>query len=99
MWLVTGSGALFAAFPDAYAMVFSGFYIPFMLLLVSLIFRAVAIEFRGKVSSPMWRRIWYTAFAGGSVLSAFLVGVALGNLVRRVPLDSKHEFAGTFGGL
>ena len=55
MWLVTGGGALFAVFPDAYATVFSGFYTPFMLLLVSLIFRAVAIEFRGKVSSPMWR--------------------------------------------
>jgi Cytochrome bd terminal oxidase subunit II/Integrase core domain len=63
MWLVTGGGALFAVFPDAYATVFSGFYTPFMLLLVSLIFRAVAIEFRGKVSSPMWRRMWDIAFA------------------------------------
>jgi transposase InsO family protein len=63
VWLVTGGGALFAGFPDAYATVFSGFYIPFMLLLVSLIFRAVAIEFRGKVSSPMWRRMWDIAFA------------------------------------
>ncbi len=62
MWLVT-SGALFAVFPDAYATVFSGFYTPFMLLLVSLIRRAVAIEFRGKVSSPMWRRMWDIAFA------------------------------------
>ena len=63
VWLVTGGRALFAVFPDAYATVFSGFYIPFMLLLVSLIFRAVAIEFRGKVSSPMWRRMWDIAFA------------------------------------
>jgi hypothetical protein len=62
VWLVTG-GALFAVFPDAYATVFSGFYTPFMLLLVSLILRAVAIEFRGKVSSPMWRRMWDIAFA------------------------------------
>lgn len=90
VWLVTGGGALFAAFPEAYATVFSGFYIPFMLLLAALIFRAVAIEFRSKEPWRWWRRMWDVAFAGGSFLSAFLIGVAMGNIVRGVPLD--HEF-------
>jgi len=67
------SRALFAVFPDAYATVFSGFYTPFMLLLVSLILRAVAIEFRGKVSSPMWRRMWDIAFAKRGYVEAMTV--------------------------
>ncbi len=95
VWLVTGGGALFAAFPEAYATVFSGFYLPFMLLLVSLIFRAVAIEFRSKESWGWWRQMWDVAFAGGSVMSAFLIGVAMGNIVQGIPLDADHEFAGT----
>jgi len=99
VWLVTGGGALFAAFPEAYATVFSGFYLPFMLLLCSLIFRAVAIEFRSKEPWLWWRRMWDIAFFGGSILSAFLIGVAMGNVVRGVPLGADHEFAGTFLGL
>lgn len=95
VWLVVGGGALFAAFPEAYATVFSGFYLPFMLLLVSLIFRAVAIEFRSKEPWGWWRRMWDTAFSFGSVLSAFLIGVAMGNIVRGIPLDGDHEFVGT----
>lgn len=96
VWLVTGGGALFAAFPEAYATVFSGFYLPFMLLLVSLIFRAVAIEFRSKETWGWWRQMWDIAFAGGSVLSAFLIGVAMGNIVRGIPLDAQHEYVGGF---
>ncbi|HEY5792679.1 MAG TPA: cytochrome d ubiquinol oxidase subunit II [Chthoniobacterales bacterium] len=96
VWLVTGGGALFAAFPEAYATVFSGFYIPFMLLLAALIFRAVAIEFRSKEPWRWWRRMWDIAFAGGSFLSALLIGVAMGNIVRGVPLDAEFEFRGTF---
>ena len=96
VWLVTGGGALFAAFPEAYATVFSGFYLPFMLLLVALIFKAVAIEFRSKEKWGWWRQMWDVAFAGGSVLSAFLIGVAMGNIVKGIPLDADHEFAGTF---
>ncbi len=99
VWLVTGGGALFAAFPEAYATVFSGFYLPFMLLLCALIFRAVAIEFRSKEPWPWWRQMWDVLFALGSTLSALLIGVAMGNIVRGVPLDADHEFVGTFLGL
>ena len=99
VWLVTGGGAMFAAFPDVYATVFSGFYSAFMILLVVLIFRAVAIEFRSKRSTPRWRQIWDTAFSVSSIFIAFLMGVALGNIVRGIPLASDKEFQGTFLGL
>jgi len=99
VWLVTGGGALFAAFPPVYATVFSGFYFAFMLLLVSLIFRAVAIEFRSKQPMGWWRQMWDISFAGGSVLSSLLIGVAMGNIAWGVPVDANGEFAGTFLGL
>lgn len=99
VWLVTGGGALFAAFPEAYATVFSGFYLPFMLLLCSLIFRAVAIEFRSKEKWTWWRQFWDVAFSAGSLLASLLIGVAMGNIVRGIPLDGQHEFAGSFLGL
>ena len=99
VWLVTGGGALFAAFPEAYATAFSGFYLAMMLLLVGLIFRAVAIEFRSKRESVVWRKFWDTSFSISSILSAFLVGVALGNVGWGVPLDQNFEFVGTFFGL
>jgi len=95
VWLVTGGGALFAAFPEAYATVFSGFYIPFMLFLLALIFRAVAIEFRSKQPAHWWRRMWDIGFAAGSVLAALLLGVAMGNIAYGVPLDSNFVFNGT----
>jgi len=99
VWLVTGGGALFAAFPMVYATAFSGFYLAFMLLLFALLFRAVAIEFRSKQPMHWWRRMWDVAFAGGSICSAFLIGVTMGNVAWGVPLDANHEFAGTFLGL
>jgi cytochrome d ubiquinol oxidase subunit II len=99
VWLVTGGGALFAAFPEAYATVFSGFYLAFMLLLWCLIFRAVAIEFRGRQPMRWWRQMWDVSFSLSSLLSALLIGVALGNLAYGVPLSPEHEFAGTFFGL
>ena len=99
VWLVTGGGALFAAFPQAYATVFSGFYLPFMLLLCSLIFRAVAIEFRSKETWTWWRQLWDVAFSLSSLVASLLIGVAMGNIVRGIPLDSDHEFAGSFFGL
>lgn len=99
VWLVTGGGALFAAFPEVYATVFSGFYLAFILLLVALIFRAVAIEFRSKQPMRWWRQMWDVSFAAGSVLSSFLIGVAMGNIAWGVPLDERHEFAGSFLGL
>src|SRR5476651_46876 len=70
VWLVTGGGALFAAFPNVYATVFSGFYLALYLLLASLIFRAVAIEFRSKRPERWWRQMWDVSFAGGSIVSA-----------------------------
>ena len=99
VWLVTGGGALFAAFPGAYATVFSGFYNAFMLLLAALIFRAVSIEFRSKEPGVAWRKSWDIAFASGSFLAALLIGVAMGNIARGIPLDSQGDFVGTFIGL
>ncbi len=99
VWLVTAGGALFAAFPNVYATVFSGFYLAFMLLLASLIFRAVAIEFRSKQPMRWWRQTWDVSFAAGSVMSSLLIGVALGNLAWGIPIDDRGEFAGDFLGL
>jgi len=99
VWLVTGGGALFAAFPDVYATVFSGFYTPFIVLLFMLIFRAVAIEFRSKQPMPWWRGLWDTAFSIASFLIALLMGVALGNIVTGVPLGPDMEYGGSTLGL
>ncbi|PTY01510.1 cytochrome d ubiquinol oxidase subunit II [Verrucomicrobia bacterium LW23] len=99
VWLVVGGGALFAAFPEAYATVFSGFYIPFKLLLCCLIFRAVAIEFRSKEPWRWWRQMWDVAFCLSSILAAFLIGVSMGNIVRGIPLDADNEYAGGLGTL
>ena len=96
VWLVTGGGALFAAFPNVYATVFSGFYLAFVLLLVALIFRAVAIEFRSKQPMRWWRQMWDIGFSAGSLLSSLLIGVAMGNIAWGIPLDERGEFAGTF---
>jgi cytochrome d ubiquinol oxidase subunit II len=94
VWLVTGGGALFAAFPDVYATAFSGFYLVFVLLLVALIFRAVAIEFRSKQPMRWWRQMWDVAFCGSSLLSSLLIGIAMGNIAWGIPLDARGEYAG-----
>ncbi|MEI6177061.1 MAG: cytochrome d ubiquinol oxidase subunit II [Verrucomicrobiota bacterium] len=99
VWLVTGGGALFAAFPPVYATVFSGFYLAFILLLFALIFRAVAIEFRSKEPWLWWRRWWDRGFFAGSTTASMLIGVAMGNIVWGIPIDARGEFAGTFLGL
>ncbi len=99
VWLITGGGAIFAAFPHVYATVFSGMYLALLLVLLGLILRAVSLEFRSKVASPGWRRTWDVAFAVGSALPALLFGVAMGNLLRGLPLSADKEFAGTFLGL
>jgi cytochrome d ubiquinol oxidase subunit II len=99
VWLITGGGAIFAAFPHVYATVFSGLYLPLMLVLFALIFRAVSIEFRSKSPSAHWRNTWDVAFAVGSVLPALLFGVAVGNILRGLPLDDTKNFAGTFSDL
>ena len=99
VWLITGGGALFAAFPHVYATVFSGFYTALILLLFALIFRAIALEFRSKQPMKWWRKAWDTAFSVSSLLIALLMGVALGNIITGVPIDSNKEFAGSFFGL
>lgn len=96
VWLITGGGALFAAFPEVYATVFSGFYLALFLLLVVLIFRAVGIEFRSKRESPRWRKNWDIAFSVSSYVIALLLGVAMGNIIIGVPLNQRHEFIGNF---
>lgn len=96
VWLVTGGGALFAAFPDVYATVFSGFYLALILLLVGLIFRAVAIEFRSKEASRTWRQLWDVSFCVASILIPVLMGVALGNIVVGIPVDATKEYTGGF---
>jgi cytochrome d ubiquinol oxidase subunit II len=95
VWLVTFGGAIFAAFPDAYATAFSGFYLAFMLLLVALIFRAVSIEFRSKSQSKVWRSLFDFAFSAASTLATFLYGVAVGNCMLGLPIGADREFAGT----
>ena len=99
VWLVTGGGALFAAFPMVYATVFSGFYLALILLLAALIGRAVSFEFRSKVESPSWRRVWDRVFGIGSFLPALLFGVAVGNVMRGIPMDLAGNYTGTFFGL
>jgi cytochrome d ubiquinol oxidase subunit II len=99
VWLVTGGGALFAAFPDVYATVFSGFYLPFMLLLAALIFRAVALEFRSKEPYGWWRTTWDISFSISSIGAALLIGVALGNIAMGIPLDASGEYIGGFWNL
>ncbi len=99
VWLLTGGGALFAAFPIVYATVFSGFYLALMLLLTALIFRAVSMEFRGKVDSEKWRKWWDLAFGIGSLLPAVLFGVAYGNIMRGIPINAQGDFTGSFLGL
>ncbi len=94
VWLVTFGGALFAAFPEAYATAFSGLYIPFMLLLFALIGRAIAIEFRSKQKQGFWRGYWDFTFWGASTLATLLFGVAVGNAVRGIPIGMDREFSG-----
>jgi cytochrome bd ubiquinol oxidase subunit II len=96
VWLLTGGGAIFAAFPAVYATVFSGFYLAMMLVVLGLMFRGIAIEFRNKVDSARWRNAWDWGVCLGSLLPALLFGVAIGNVVSGVPLDSQRNFAGTF---
>jgi cytochrome d ubiquinol oxidase subunit II len=96
VWLIVFGGALFAAFPNAYASVFSGFYTAFMLLLFALIFRAVSIEFRSKMKSDTWRFVWDIGFFVSSTLATLLFGVAVGNGIVGIPLDAEGNFIGSF---
>ena len=91
VWLVVGGGVLFAAFPVVYAALFSGFYVALMLVLLFLILRAVAIEFRSKRDSAAWRSFWDWVFSISSIALALLLGVALGNVIAGVPLASSGD--------
>jgi cytochrome d ubiquinol oxidase subunit II len=94
VWMITAGGAMFAAFPDWYATLFSGFYLALVLMLLALILRGVAFEFRSKQPSLAWRQWWDRAIFFGSALPALLWGVALANLVRGVPIDASMTFTG-----
>lgn len=95
VWLVTFGGALFAAFPVAYATVFSSFYTAFFLLLTCLIGRAVSLEFRSKVHSTAWRKVWDTGFFLSSFTAALLLGVAGGNVMAGMELGPKYVYEGS----
>jgi cytochrome bd ubiquinol oxidase subunit II len=94
VWLLTAGGATFAAFPHWYATLFSGFYLPLLLILAALIVRALGFDYRGKVDSVRWRRRWDLAIFWGSLVPALLWGVAFSNIVRGVPIDADKEFTG-----
>jgi cytochrome bd ubiquinol oxidase subunit II len=96
VWLLTAGGAIFAAFPHWYATLFSGFYLALFLILVALIVRAVAFEFRSKDDNPRWRKTWDWAIFFGSAVPALLWGVAIANIVRGVPIDENMTFTGNF---
>ncbi|MCC5479674.1 cytochrome d ubiquinol oxidase subunit II [Streptomyces barringtoniae] len=99
VWLLTAGGATFAAFPEWYATLFSGFYLPLLIILVCLIVRGVAFEYRAKRPEENWQRNWETAIFWTSLIPAFLWGVAFGNIVRGVKIDQHFEYVGSLGDL
>ena len=96
VWLLAAGGSMVVAFPHLYATSFSGFYLALMLVLWLLLLRGLGIEFRHQIDHDLWRHAWDVAFSVSSVLLALLFGVALGNVLRGVPLDERGEFQGTF---
>ena len=96
VWLLTAGGAMFAAFPHWYATMFSGFYLALVLMLVALILRGVAFEFRSKKESPRWRNTWDWLLFTGSFIPALLWGVAISNLIYGVPIDENMNYIGSF---
>ncbi|QFZ75408.1 cytochrome d ubiquinol oxidase subunit II [Streptomyces fagopyri] len=99
VWLLSAGGATFAAFPEWYATLFSGFYLPLLLILVCLIVRGVAFEYRAKRPEESWQRNWETAIFWTSLIPAFLWGVAFGNIVHGVKIDKSFEYVGDLGDL
>jgi hypothetical protein len=96
VWILTAGGAMFAAFPHWYATLFSGFYLALLLMLAALIVRGVAFEFRSKDRHPAWRATWDWMIFVGSAIPALLWGVALGNLLKGVPIDADKHYVGGF---
>jgi len=99
VWLIAAGAALFAGFPNAYATLFSGLYLALLLILVTLILRGVAFQFRDKAATPIWRNFWDWALFAGSIIPALLWGVAIGNLLQGLPIDGEKQYAGTLGDL
>ncbi|WP_155371186.1 cytochrome d ubiquinol oxidase subunit II [Catellatospora vulcania] len=95
VWLITAGGAMFAAFPEWYATLFSGFYLPLLLILAALILRGVAFDFRGKRPEAAWRRRWDRCIVFGSAVPAFVWGVVFANVVRGIPLNAGHDHVGS----
>ena len=95
VWLVIGGGALFAGFPVMYATLFSSLYIPFMLFLIFIIFRAISIEFRGKEEMLWWRRLWDVSYSISSIMLAFLLGVVLGNVLQGFAIGENYQYTGS----
>src|SRR6201986_1960192 len=96
VWLIVAAAAMFAAFPGWYATMFSGLYLALVLLLISLIIRGVAFEYRGKRDAARWRRTWDVLLTVGSLLAPFLIGLALGDLLHGLPINSAQNFTGSF---
>lgn len=96
VWLITAGGATFAAFPNWYATLFSGFYLPLFLVLIGLIIRGVAFEFRGKDDHPLWHSLWDWCIFAGSLIPTILFPIAFSNLVRGIPIDAKMQYVGGF---
>ena len=96
VWLIVAAAAIFAAFPGWYATMFSGFYLALVLLLVALMVRGVSFEYRGKRDAVRWRRTWDVLLTGGSVAAPLLIGVALGDLLDGLPINSSQEYTGSF---
>ncbi len=99
VWLITAGGAMFAAFPNWYATLFSGFYLALFLIVIGLILRGVSIEFRNKDTSPRLRNLWDVGIVVGSLLPAILWGVAFANILRGVAIDANMNYVGTLGDL
>jgi len=99
VWLVTSAGAMFVAFPEVYATLASGFYPIVFFLLFSLLFRAIAIEFRGKEPMAWWRRMWDISFSLSSILTAFFLGIMVGNVAKGIPLNNEGEFTASLNQL
>ncbi len=96
VWLIAAGGATFAAFPNWYATLFSGFYLPLFLIIIGLIIRGVAFEFRSKDDHPLWRNLWDWCIFSGSLLASVLFPIAITNLVRGVPINADMQYAGGF---
>jgi cytochrome d ubiquinol oxidase subunit II len=99
VWLIVAAAAIFAAFPDWYATMFSGTYLALVILLAGLIARGVSFEFRGKIGHERWRGTWDALMTAGSLLVPLLIGIVLADLVHGLPIGSDHEYTGNFGDL